>query len=797
MKHLKRFYRNLAKNRVVNGINILGLSVGIAAILLIWQHIQFEKSYDNFLDNKENLYRLVFYRHYSTGLDKSVGNSYVAGQMAYDNIPEIEDFMRCKKSTELIKANNEIYKEERTFFADSSFFSLFSYPILEGDPSSLLNAPNTAVISESLAIKYFGKSSPIGKTITLVNYGDKPLTVKGVAKDTPDNTHLKFDLVISLSTITNQSYCYTCNNTNTYFQLAAGSEPEKVVGEINQLAYNYFEEKGYKLDMKIEYKLQRVSDIHLHSNYRFEHETNGNYTYLLILSVVALFIALSALLNYTNIYESIIRKKKVSFGIQKINGTSWKSLFANSVIDTFNVCFISLILSYIFLMAGFPLLKEKLQLGFSLNTFLSPEVTSYTVVGILLTSIIIGLFIGIKTLRTSALAMVQSKTTKGNEKRLGNKFVLVLQFGIAIILITGSILAIKQINFMQQSVLSMDMDQILVVKRPGERNSNLLQKQFEERLTQIPGVSDVSYSTIAPGQKNSWVKGGVTIRGLDRQSDQLYQSSVAPNFFNFFGVQLLAGRFFYEEETNYGTDSRHVILNKEAAQALGADNYSELIGKQVYDSENNSVLGEIAGVVDGYFQNSLEQQVNPTIFNPDQYGYYIFTKIKSNNPIEVVDKIKAAFKASFTDSYVDMFFLDDLFNQQYKQHIQFKRILTLFSFMAVIISMLSILGIAILGASSRIKEIGIRKVNGAKISEVMTMLNKDFILWVGIAFVVATPISWFVMNKWLENFAYKTSLSWWIFALAGLLALGIAILTVSWQSWRAAARNPVEALRYE
>ncbi len=798
MKYLKRTYRNLIKNKVVNGINILGLSLGFAAILLIGQHIRFEKSYDDFLDNYENLYRLVFYRHYSTGLDESVGNNYMAGQIAYENIPEIEDFMRCKKSTELIEVSNKTYKEERVFFADSSFFKMLSYPILDGNKCSFLKAPNTVIISQSLALKYFGDSNPIGQTIKLVGYGYKPLVVQGVAKDVPINTHLKFDLVISLSTITDKNYCYTCNNTNTYFQMTEGSDPEKVASEITDLAYHYFQKKGITLDIKIEYKLQKISDIHLHSNNRFELEANGNYTYLIILSIVALFIIASALLNYINIYESILHKKKVSFGIQKINGASRRSLFVSSLADIFIICFISLFLSFLILILGFPILKEKLQLGFSFNTFFAPEIILSIIAGIVFISVFIGLFVVFKILRNPALTLVQSKNKKGVGKQLGNKYVLVIQFGIAIVLISISILAVKQIDFMQKSVLSMGMEQVLVIKRPGARVYNLPQKQFEDKLKQMAGISGISYSTISPGQKNGWVKGGVTIRGIDRQSDQLYQSSIAPNFFDFFGVKLLAGRFFREGETNYRTDSKkHVILNKEAAQSLGSDDYSELIGKEVYDSENNSVLGEIVGIVDGYFQNSLEQQINPTIFNPDQYGYYIFIKIESNSSIEVIDKIKATYKKTFANNYADMFFLDDLFNQQYNQHIQFKSILTLFSLMAVLISMLSILGIAILDASSRTKEIGIRKVNGAKIFEILTMLNKDFVKWVVIAFVIATPIAWYAMHKWLENFAYKTDLSWWIFGLAGILALGIALLTVSWQSWRAATRNPVEALRYE
>jgi putative ABC transport system permease protein len=238
-------------------------------------------------------------------------------------------------------------------------------------------------------------------------------------------------------------------------------------------------------------------------------------------------------------------------------------------------------------------------------------------------------------------------------------------------------------------------------------------------------------------------------------------------------------------------------LNKEAAMAMGEDDYKNVIGKTLYDSDNKEDIGEIVGVVDGYFQNSLDQEIKPTIFNCDQGGYYIFMKIQSNNIPYVISKVTTEYKKYFKDQYFEYYFLDDFFNAQYKSHIQLFRCYLLFSIMAIIITSLSLFGLVLMASVSRTKEIGIRKVNGAKVTELLTMLNKDYLRWMTIAFVIATPVAWYTMHFWLQNFAYKTAISWWIFALAGLLALAIAMLTVSWQSWRAATRNPVEALRYE
>ena len=796
LKSIKLSTRNLLRNKIINGINVIGLSIGIAAILLISQYIRFENSYDSFLNNNDRIHRLVFYRHYTTGLDKSVGNNYMVGQIAMENIPEIENFLRCKKSTQFLQVNEEIFKEERVFFADSSFFDLFSYPVISGSKPDFLRAPDVAVITESTARKYFGNENPIGKTIYRVNPGKTPLVVQGVVKDVPPNSHMKFDMVISLASLINPSYCYTCNNTNTYFLLREGSDPEIISAKITDLAIQFLETKGLKLDFPIEFRLQNIKDIHLHSNYRFEHEINGNYVYQIALLIVALFILLSAWLNYSNIYESILKKKIRSFGIRKINGASWQSFIADFISETFVTGFISLVLAYLLLFVSFPALKNYLRLDYSLEWWLGFQPILYSFIAILFISVVVGISMGLRFVKISPVLLVQNKIQNTNHKKPKN-LVLVIQFSLAIILIASTFVAIKQIHYMQDSALSMNMDQVLTIKRPVDGKYNAAQKQFEESIKQIPGITETTYSTVTPGEKNGWVKGGIAIKGNDNLSDQLYQSNVAPGFFDFFQVKLLAGRSFLPDETNWEGGSRHIILNKQAALALGTSDYNDLLGKTLFDSDDGIDMGEIVGVIDGYFQNSLDQEVVPTIFNPDQFGYFLFLKIRGENPVELISTVKTEYQKYFKDSYFEYFFLDDFFNAQYQSHIQLNRCFILFSFMAIIISVLSLLGVVIMGSAARTKEIGIRKVNGARTWEILSLLNNDFMKGVVFAILIATPIAYYAMHKWLENFAYKTSLSWWIFALAGLLALGIALLTVSFQSWKAAKRNPVEALRYE
>ncbi len=795
-KNIRLAYRNISKNKGISTINILGLALGMMAVLLIFQYISFEKSYDKFFDNAERLKRLVFYRYYQTGLDKSVGNNYYVGQIAFEKIPEIDNFCRCKKETLFIQAGEQIFKEERTLFADSSFFDMFSHKVLSGNKPDFLRQPDAVIITGSTARKYFGTENPVGKLIYAVNPGKKPLTVQGVIEDVPGNSHLKFDIVISLSTITNPSYCYACNNTNTYFLLRNGADPVKIAGKITTLAKDNFSSRDVVIDFPIEFLLQPVTDIHLHSDYRFEFEPNGNSKYLSILLIIALLILLSAGFNYFNLYSSVTGKRINGIGIRIINGASGKDIILEFITEALLTGIVSLILAFALLFLLFPFFKDLLGLNFTMGSLLNIKTWLIPSSSLLALSVLAGLFLGFKIYNVTPVTFIK-RDIRLNSRKHSRNFLLAGQFIIATVLIGCTIGAMKQITYLQKEAFTMSIDQTLVVKRPSAREFNNVQKSFQEALLKYPGISEITFSTISPGEKNSWVKGGITLKGKDKLGYQFFQADVSPDFFKFFNVRLLAGRNFFSDETNWLGGPKHLILNKEAALALGEDNIEEIIGQTLWDSDMKEEMGEVVGIIDGYFQNSLDQEIKPTIFNCDQIGYFIFIRIKNADIKEIVDMVKSEFRTYFKDQYFEYYFLDDFFNSQYKSHIQLFRCFVLFSLMAVIITCLSLFALVIMATISRTKEIGIRKLNGAKVSEILYLLNRDFILLVTVSYVTAVPVIWYAMHKWLQSFAYRTDLNLWLFVLAGIIAFGIALLAVSWQSWRAATRNPVEALRYE
>ena len=338
-------------------------------------------------------------------------------------------------------------------------------------------------------------------------------------------------------------------------------------------------------------------------------------------------------------------------------------------------------------------------------------------------SLSVGWFLGIKIFNVAPASFIKSDFII-IDRRDSRRILFAGQFIIAIILIGFTLGAMKQIRYMQQDAFTMNIDQTLVVKRPVAKEFNEPQKSFDENLLKYHGISGLTFSTISPGEKNGWVKGGISIKGKEKLGYQLFQADVAPGFFQFFNVKLLAGRQFFSDENNWLGGPRHLILNKEAALAFGEDNFKDIIGKTLYDSDNKEDIGEVVGIIDGYFQNSLDQEIKPTIFNCDQVGYYIFIKTKNAKAMDIIAKVTSEFRTYFKDQYFEYYFLDDFFNLQYKSHLQLFRCLVLFSLMAVIITSLSLFGLILMASVSRTKEIGIRKLNGARISEILYLMNK-------------------------------------------------------------------------
>ena len=796
---LKSAFRNLMKNRGLSIINILGLTIGLTICMLIQYYVSYEKSYDHFNTRYDRIYRLRYER-----LDKEGSGVRFASCCPPAGIHIRQEFPDAEKVARIFRYNASVsyeenkYIEEKMFFAEPEFLEIFDFKLKKGNKEKLADL-NNVFISESTARRYFGSKNPIGLSISVDKKTD--FKVAGIFEDVPQNSHVKFDILLSYKNLLN-IYGKDIENSwgdsgwFTYLLLRPDVDPKVFESKLHPLVEREFGEVLRHYNLTLNLVLQPLTDIHLHSNYMQELEVNGNADTVKYLSLIAFLIMVLAWVNYINLStaRSLTRAREV--GLRKVTGAKRSQLIIQFFLETTLINIVTVFLSLIFI----PLLLNPFSAFTSIPTnylvYIQPwfwrTIFILFISGTLLSGIypvfILTSFKPLDVLKTKL-----TKTIKGIETR---KALVVVQFVMAIGLVAFTISIYKQLSFMRKNELGFSAEQKLVVKLPRVRQSGFESsvEAFRNNILSNPSVNKMCVGTEVPGKQIYWDAGA--IKRVGSSENRNYRIlGVDYDYIDLFRMKLAAGRNFSKE---FPSDSSALILNEKAVEWIGFKDAESALGKQIdYWGEIYSVIG----VIKNYHQESVKQHYMPQIFRLLPYGRGVrgnFTfEINSANPQSTVAKIKNAYSEFFPNNPFEYFFLDEYYNQQYKADELFGKVIGLFSFLAIFVTCLGILGLATFIVLQRVKEIGIRKVNGAKVSEVLVMLNKDFVKWVAIAFIIATPVSYIAMHKWLDNFAYKTTLSWWIFVLAGVLALGIALLTVSCQSWRAATRNPIEALRYE
>ncbi|MCG6188032.1 ABC transporter permease [Maribellus maritimus] len=799
--YLKTAVRSLLKSKLFSIINLSGLAIGMASFIIIVLYVGYERSYDKFYKNYKNIYR-VYMDYIEKGeLVPGDAQAYnLAGPTMKENIPEVVDFIRFfqlyKTSFEF---NNKVYEIENGHLADPSFFHLFTPYMQKGNQVTALNEPNTIVLTESSARKIFGQSDPVGKTIkAFYNGANTTLRVTGVIKDIPKNTHLKINFLVSYSTYKDwrvfnpQTLNWSNNNTFTYLLAKEG------------VAENELRQKIFELDVPIKNERQNIeplADIHLYSDKPYEAETNGNASSVRFLFAISVFIILLSWLNYINLASAKMMERTKEVGIRKVAGARKIQLVSQFVSESFLLNFAAFFISL-----GLTLLILPF-----FNSFVGKEL-SLRVIGIGQTLILIGiplagiflsgLYPSIVLSSFAPVKILKGKLTGTPNKLSFRKGIVTVQFLATIILLTGTITILKQLKFMSDIPLGMNLNQTISIKSTiidKPENSHNSFRVLKAEVEKLSFVENVSLAQTYPGEgyDNMSTFSHITFPdGTKDEHTNWFNFEVDEDYIPLMEFKILAG---YNFSGNEDIDKNRIIINEHSARLMGFTDLNEAVGKEVNFWGRSF---QIAAVVKDYHHFGLKNEVKPFIirYSPNEDG--LIVKLKSNSAsIAEIDKkieiLRKEWGKVFTQSTFHYNFIDKKFASLYNEEKKFSEAFTIFTFLAIFIATLGLFGLSYYRTNQRIKEIGIRKVNGAKISEILSMLNKDFVKWVAIAFVIATPIAYYAMHKWLENFAYKTTLSWWIFALAGLLALGIALLTVSWQSWRAATRNPVEALRYE
>jgi len=792
-RELKLLSRNIVKFRLYSFLNITSLSVGLASVIYIFLWIFYETGYDKFNANYYHIYRINFETNKGV---RWTGSPAPLAPAIIENAPGIEATVRILRCPAFsFSFGEKMFFEDKGITSDPELFDIFSFKILSGDAKEALNSAESMVVTRSFAHRYFGNEDPLNKQLSIEGQGF--LTIKAIIEDIPSQSHIQFDYILSHKFAVSNHLCgleWGDPNFQTYIKLNEKTDIENVLSSITKVAMNNKLPHIYYGENK--FILEPLKDIYL--DYEIENSIaeTGDKRYVKVFGLVGILILILACINYINLSISLFTKRQKNSSIHKIWGAFRKDIFIQYLSETLLLVFVSLILALGLVWFLKPVFNSLVGKEISLSFFDTQFIFFIIILG-LFTVVLCGIYPSLLLSKPKANNLF-AKFNLRNSKHKSLQLMVGFQNVISILLIICAIGITKQMAFIHNKKLGFKVDQIVYVTLRGNISKSIY--AVKAKLSGYPGITQISFKDCLPfGIRNNtrgiaWKeKGELKNAGKDNYFGS-ETTSIDISYFKMLGVEFALGRNFNE---NIALDKQNYILNEEAVRQMGL---SSPIGTEfaLYGR-----WGTIVGVIKDTYFKSLHKKISPQVFylfnDLEKESYYsiIFLKLTGSEiqkSIGFIEKTWTEFNPGIPFEY---HFLDDSYESLYKSDRRIGQMINTFSLLAVFIACLGVFGQSTIASESRIKEIGIRKINGSKVTEVMFMLNKDFVIMVNIAFIIATPIGWYAMHKWLQTFAYKTELNWWIFALSGLLALGIVLLTVSWQSWRAATRNPVEALRYE
>jgi putative ABC transport system permease protein len=786
--YFKVAYRNLKKNKAYTFISVFGLALGLAVCALLLLYVQNEFSYDKYHKNVDNIYRLTQPEH-----------AYHAPQVARElanNLPEIKDFVRIlPRDSEIIEYDDKQFKEKDIAYADPALFRIFSYQFISGDNKTALDKPFTTVISETFAKKYFADENPIGKVLKLG--GEYDYTVTGVMEDMPQNSHFRYDIILTLSDADELFGSLMDNwgwqNFLVYFELQEGFSKSTLEEKCENLIQPFYTPNNPNPDKPFtKYSLQGLKDIHLYSAHiENDIQPQNSITFVLIFSAIGILILLIACFNYINLLTANATTRTKEIGIKKVIGATHNQLAFQFVGESFLILFIAFIISLIFVQLSLPIFAA-----------LSGKILSFT--ALITANNILGIFVFL--LGTSLLggfypAFFLSKlqpiqTLKANSYISKSKFnfrtlLIGLQFTIVIVLICSALFMFSQIDYLQNKKLGFSKEYVLTSEVNNsfenvEKYNTLKEALLKESViksvstaSRVPSNDLNNVGAIRPPGENEWINVPIVHVGYD--------------YFESLGIEIAQGRFFSNKLKTDADEA--LILNEKAVKELGSEN--NLIGKS-FESVWPFANRKIVGVIKDFHFESLYKQIRPTMFVIDNSECYkLIVTVNPSNAETTINKITTICNNCYPDEIFEFHFLDDKLKILYQADKNTFQLMGYLTFLSIFISSMGLFGLALFSMKSRTKEVGIRKVLGASIPSILILLEKDFAKLVLIANIIAWPIAFYAVNKWLQNFAYRIEMNYWLFLLGGFIALLIAITTVSFQAIKASLANPVDSLRNE
>ena len=799
--YLKTAVRSIVKHKTFSAINVLGLAIGIAACLLILQYVRFEKSYDNYHPLGDRIYRVQQNRYEEGKLSTQwAAGSPGIGPLMKAQLPEVEDFAKLINRGGVISYEDMTFREDKVFHANNNVLNMFSNKVLKGKAEGALTEPNTAVITESIAKKYFGNEDPIGKLISRNKEEDYKVTA--VIADPPDNTHLKYEVLLSFITyvnLTNQdaNTGWYWDGFLTYLLLKPGADIKTVEAKMNSLAHKQYDPEGKNKNKIIELNLQPLKDIHLTSNFMSEVEANGDGKAVRLLLIISIFIIVIAWINYINLSTARSLERAKEVGVRKVLGSYRIQLIRQFLFESLVINFLAVVLAFLIIIATLPLFNSLTGKAVSFTLMSDSKFWLSLILIFIAGTFLSGLYPAFVLSSFKPIEVLKGKLAKTGHGAWLRQALVITQFAASIALIIGTYSIYKQLQFMKSQALGVQVDNTLVLRGPSVSDSTYEKKlsAFKTEMLRHPSIQKVAASSEVPGNKVGWNAGGIRLVGSDpTKSNQYRVFGIDYDFISTYGLKILKGRGF---DPSFGTDTSAVVFNEAAVKLLGFDKPEEAVNKRIEFWGNTFT---IVGVVSNHHQESLKEAYDAYIYrlSTDANNFYSLKLHSGTATVSGIIKLaETNWTTHFPGNPFEYFFLDDHFAAQYKADEQFGKTFALFAVLAIIIACLGLFGLASFVTTQRTKEIGIRKISGASIGAILVLLTKDFIKPVLIAFLVASPITYYLLKEWLQGYAFQTDITVWMFVLPALIIMAIALVTISIQTIKAASANPVKSLRTE
>jgi putative ABC transport system permease protein len=803
--YFKIAWRNLLKKKVYSFINIVGLGVGMACCLLIFLFVQDELSYDTYHEKGERIYRLTHGsrspERVTEGDDTApfwVWHNAPVGPALKEEFPEVEKIVQFSGRSDLLLSYGETtLQEDGVFFMDSTVFDVFSWKLIQGDPKTALVAPFSIVLTESTAKRYFGDEEPLGKTLKGSESAGRgragDYTVTGVMEDIPSNSHFTFNALLSLSTfkLSNPNVFDNWGYVDFYTYFLASEQFDPVAFEAK--LPSFIKRRATDTNEDYAIKVEPLKDVYLRTTAQRLPGETGSLTNIYVFSMIGVFILIIAMINFMNLSTARSMERAKEVGIRKSIGADRRSLIYQFLGESLIIVFLAALVAFLFVSVALPMMNDLTGKAFAFDQLFNWQTVPFFLGIMLIVGLLAGSYPAFVLSSFQPVLILKGINKSGTKGVFLRKGLVVFQFSLSIALIAGTMIVYTQLGHLLDKDMGFDKEQMLVLDYNYDERVNYMSSALKAEMENLPSVTSAAFSRSVPG---SYFPNAYTnIQNAEGEMVGMAQPvfQVGIDFINHYDLELIAGRSYSRD---FPSDSSSaLVINEATARQFGYANPADIVGKK-FDQWGRA--GEVIGVVKDFNYISLHRTIEPLTLPFEPYASrYLSLKVSGGDISATIAQVQEVWGKLAPQRPFLYSFLDEDFNTQYQSDFRFRKIFTTFSILAILIACLGLLGLATYTAEQRTKEIGVRKVLGADVSSIVGLLSRDFVKLVLMAVVIATPVSWYAMNQWLEGFAYQVPVHWWTFGIAGIMAVVVALATISFQSIKAALMNPVKSLRSE